>query len=670
MKKMSIFFSMFFLLFSMSAFSEENTGSIQVFIGPEECQSSFSFWVSSIENWSVYYPSETIVSSILPGEVEIRFREVSDWILPEKKTITVEANKTNSLFIRCCPIKPEPPIHVSAGDGLHTDFIRIQWNDEVCNLNYRIYRGITDDFSDAFLILDGIYGNEFRDYSAEPGNKYYYWVIANNNFNFSEVSPHDTGFLRLLPPTNIVASNGDYNEHVLITFHPAEGASEYEIWRLPQRNINEVPNISYSVRVGNTSNCYFKDTYSVCEIPYYYWIISKNGNMYSSFNTYVVGKRKMMEVEHIIASDCKYDNYVEIKFQSIDDDFNSFKYVLLRSELNNPSGLVELKSFGDANGDYIVYSDYTVEPGKKYLYRIETKSYYDSSLSAPDEGSAGESPNQATCFKIIVESSDPEIGSFSYWMPEIASWSSKHPSNSLICNLEPGQITIRFSDEAEWFKPDEKIITLEANKTVVDYAKYCPITPPPPLNVQASDRSSCDHILITWNSYLCDQIYEVYRGLNNDPDDSVLIAQNVNGTSYTDSSAEHGVNYYYWIVANNQFVKSKKSNYDIGIRDLSPPVDIVATNDDQNHIRISYNDVDGANEYEIWRGTSSDLSNAQNLSTVSNLYFDDKSMIYEKPYFYWIRCVNSMIKSDFSACVNGKRKMPSVDFLNASDQEF
>jgi len=748
----------------MNAFSAENTGSIQVYILPEECQVSFSFWMSNISQWSTNYPSGTVVHGIHSGEIEIRFRQVSDWITPENQTINVEANKTKVLYINCCPIQPSKPWNVGSGDGIHTDYIPVQWKGNDCHLNYHIYRGISDNPLDATLIADQIQGFSYYDYSAEPGKKYYYWVRSFNGYFISEESQYDTGYLRLRPPTNINASDGIYTDKILITFDPVEGASEYEIWRLGDYPADTVtPRPWYARYVTTISDLYYDDTYpTIYEKPYFYWVKAVNHLTKSDFNQSDSGKRKMPKVEKIIASDWVYENMIKIEFNKIDnDEYHGIRYSFYKKDNDS---IVREYGCETYNSFFI---DRNVCAGMKYDYTVVTRNDYGSNVSNSDEGIAKMSCvtelaasnklgaidlhwNYVSCAtSYIVYRNDiddintaikigtseslrfSDLGiskSYYYWVKAANEYTMSdlpmHPvaGTPITCEYNTSVPEIFFdhnggkasftvtpnsgfchwevSTSADWIKniypitgheeqtihftiapnntPLTATVNIDGDGSYYNCSHYSvrvvdnrlSETPATPQNIQASDGTSIDHVVIRWDSNASDHTYEIYRESNNNSEDSVVIAQNVNSNTYNDTSAEPGVHYSYWVIAKNPYAESEKSNYDEGFRHLSPPVDPVATNEDQTQIKLSYNGVDGASEYEIWRGVSSDFSNASHLTTVSNCYFEDKTTIYEKPYVYWMRSVNPLIKSDFTTFVTGKRKMPPVAFVLASDQVF
>jgi outer membrane protein assembly factor BamB len=80
-----------------------------------------------------------------------------------------------------------------------------------------------------------------------------------------------------------------------------------------------------------------------------------------------------------------------------------------------------------------------------------------------------------------------------------------------------------------------------------------PPVPGAPNQVQAMPAGGCSGMIrVTWGSSSGADSYEVYRGTNDDPQQSVVVATNITTTlKYDDDTASHSVLYYYWIRAVN-----------------------------------------------------------------------------------------------------------------------
>jgi hypothetical protein len=84
-----------------------------------------------------------------------------------------------------------------------------------------------------------------------------------------------------------------------------------------------------------------------------------------------------------------------------------------------------------------------------------------------------------------------------------------------------------------------------------------------------------------------------------------------------------------------------------------PPSDIVATKGKYSKkVHLTWNYVDNAYAYEIWRSTTNSVHSAQKIQLVNTNYFDDTTVLSEI-YYYWVKAVNPTGTSDFSAYDQG-----------------
>ncbi|MCR4391848.1 MAG: hypothetical protein NUV94_03495 [Candidatus Acetothermia bacterium] len=109
---------------------------------------------------------------------------------------------------------------------------------------------------------------------------------------------------------------------------------------------------------------------------------------------------------------------------------------------------------------------------------------------------------------------------------------------------------------------------------VVGYAGW----PPAPTNVQASDGTYADRVVVTWDPVPGADYYKVFRDRN--PDVGFpLLADNVTETSFSDATAFVGLKYWYRIKAcrTNPGTCSYLSSPDSGCRAPCPPGDALDT---------------------------------------------------------------------------------------------
>ncbi len=173
---------------------------------------------------------------------------------------------------------PQAPLNINASDGLTNEvFIEITWNSSVGATSYKIYRNETFDASNS--VLAGVTSDTlFRDYGAEGGVFYYYWVKA-AEFGESAFSSFNSGWRQMAAPQNINASDGTSTSQVTITWQNVYAATAYEVWRNTQNSTNGAIKIAHYV----TTNSY-SDVNAEKGTLYYYWIKAKNSSFISDFS--------------------------------------------------------------------------------------------------------------------------------------------------------------------------------------------------------------------------------------------------------------------------------------------------------------------------------------------------------------------------------------------------
>ena len=133
---------------------------------------------------------------------------------------------------------PAVPASVIASDGTSTTQVTVDWVDTATNAQgFVIWRHTLNTIGSATAIGTNVVGNTtYSDATAASGRLYYYWVTATNDYGTSARSDPDTGFRRLLPPTDTDASDGTSTEHVEITWASSDGATTYRVYRNMEDN--------------------------------------------------------------------------------------------------------------------------------------------------------------------------------------------------------------------------------------------------------------------------------------------------------------------------------------------------------------------------------------------------------------------------------------------------
>lgn len=174
--------------------------------------------------------------------------------------------------------------------------------------------------------------------------------------------------------------------------------------------------------------------------------------------------------------------------------------------------------------------------------------------------------------------------------------------------------------------------------------------------VKTSNVSSSGKIKLTWGKVSGAKEYKVYRATKEDGE--YTLVKTTTSTSYTNTSAKAGQRYYYKVKA---IAPSSKANSSYSavvnhLCDLSRPEVSIKLNS-KNKPRLSWDEVNGAAEYQIYRATSK--SGTYELKkTTGNTYYTDTSAKSGKTYYYKVVAVhqNSSANSAKSTVVSIKSK--------------
>lgn len=174
---------------------------------------------------------------------------------------------------------PSAPTDVTAGDGVSTTVIDVQWVASVGASSYIIYRGET--FNSASATAIGVSSsNYYSDYTAANGVLYYYWVMAvNNYYGSSSMSAFNSGWRALVPPASVSASDGITTNDLVVIWSIAPNATVYELWRGTSGDLACASRLANNIATNS-----YNDVSSVAGTMYYYWVKSKRSSFVSDFS--------------------------------------------------------------------------------------------------------------------------------------------------------------------------------------------------------------------------------------------------------------------------------------------------------------------------------------------------------------------------------------------------
>ena len=262
-----------------------------------------------------------------------------------------------------CPSQ-SAPTGVTATDGTYTGYVQVTWSAPTGGTEYRVYRNETNSSSGATALgTSWQSGTSYNDTTATPGVTYYYWVKARNFCgNVSGFSPSNSGWRKLSPPTNVLATDGTYVGLVRVTWNAAAGANYYLVYRNTTNDSGSATSIS-----GWISSQTYDDTSATPGVTYYYWVkgAPTAGSYRSSdFSGYNSGWRALTPPSPIDASDGTYTGYVRVTWGSMP---GASHYLVYRNTTNDSGTATALGSWQAGTSR----DDTTATPGDTYYYWVK-----------------------------------------------------------------------------------------------------------------------------------------------------------------------------------------------------------------------------------------------------------------------------------------------------------
>jgi len=275
---------------------------------------------------------------------------------------------------------PGVPQDVQASDGIYGAKVVITWNPPTnpeSTVFYRIFRNTTNDPNTADTL--GIVWNSITTYwdSAAKGIDYYYWVKAAYNYLGLRASPfstYDMGYQFIDPPENVQATDGEFDNRIVITWDPAPNATHYKVYR----NTTMDPNSSSSLSSTWTSNLSFSDYTATQGDYYWYWVKSaqSSGGLKASpgYGDPDVGWQSFNDPPVVDATDGLYTDRVEVSWNSIP---GAPYYKLYRSYTDDPSTSTGITAWVTSTN----YSDGSMQRGRMVYYWVKAAVYITGNMS-------------------------------------------------------------------------------------------------------------------------------------------------------------------------------------------------------------------------------------------------------------------------------------------------
>ena len=185
----------------------------------------------------------------------------------------------------------------------------------------------------------------------------------------------------------------------------------------------------------------------------------------------------------------------------------------------------------------------------------------------------------------------------------------------------------------------------------------------------ASDGTSAEAVVVTWKGNADAATYQVWRGEDVNIENAVQIGTS-EGVSYSDTTANPGKTYYYWV---RPIVVSQAGEFigpDSGFRKMPAPTGVTASTAYTTYVEVAWNAVEYAQEYHVYRSETASSADAVRVYMTPRTTFMDTTAIVGKRYYYWVKAVGEGKSSEFSGYGTGYRKPSAVTGVSASDGTY
>ncbi|MCE5231507.1 hypothetical protein LLG95_18165 [bacterium] len=259
---------------------------------------------------------------------------------------------------------------------------------------------------------------------------------------------------------------------------------------------------------------------------------------------------------------------------------------------------------------------------------------------------------------------DVALPAWIYWTGDVTqTWAIYENDQSRIaCNLS-----------------DFRALTYEqfvAQAALLSVRKPALSVPAAPTGFTASDGAYADKVVLTWAPVSGATLYKIYRSTTN----SIYTAAQIGTDSappYENRTCAAGITYYYWVKASNSAGDSGFSISNSGYRALvtpNAPTGLTASDGIYtDKVVVNWQPVSGATLYKVYRGTTSNVSDAVQIGTDSAPPFENKTGTPGMSYYYRVKACNYAGDSWFSNGDYGYRKpvVPSAPAsVNATDGTY
>jgi fibronectin type 3 domain-containing protein len=541
-----------------------------------------------------------------------------------------ESRRSSPVFIIIVDL--QKPVGLTSTVASSTS-LNISWSAVSESTGYKIYRSSSS--SGNYTLIGSTSETNYTDTGLESGTTYFYKISGRKNDGEGPLSDFFSTFTPVSVPTGLQGTLQSVNS-IKLSWNSVQKATEYVVYRSLSDSGPFNP-IATTVELSTLDSELSQLT------DYYYRVSAKNSNGEGDLSETILMSTPPSPPANIILTVLSSSS-IKIDWDTVS---GATGYKIYRA-LTSTGTYTTIVSTSETN-----YTDNGLESGTTYFYKI-------SSVRNNGEGALS---NFVSAFTPVSVPTGL-LGTVQSMNSIRLTWNSvqkateyivyrslvpEGPFNSIATTAELNILDSGLSQLTDYYyKVSAKNSNGEGNLSEPISISIAP--PSTPENITSTVLSSSS-IKLDWDTVSGATGYKIYRSSGGD----YTLAGTVSNNSFTNTGLSLNVYYYYKITAVNISGESIMSPpVDVIIKPPAAPTNIQAVPYTESSIRISWDAVEEALFYDVYRGTRSGdyiMYNKINTAIITNTYYIDTGLTAGDPteYQYRVRAINAIGTSVESA---------------------
>lgn len=573
--------------------------------------------------------------------------------------------------------KPDCPNFTVTG-GTHTNKIVLTWAAVPTATNYRVYRNDVEIKNTTSL--------NYTDTDIQQGIGYSYKVKSQNQVGLCATTTDtvaQTGWAKLSQPQSLIATDGEAETFITLTWASVLNATHYNIYRrlaaigTQFTKIDSVQTFSYT---DTNTDLIYGSTY-VYKVRAAYYI---NGIEFESFDSNEdtgILKNPIPNAPVLSATNGDFNNKISLSWNAVT---HGVSYKIFRN--GSQIAITTDTSYDDTDTSLTACTIYN------YTVKAQTIFGDESAFSNTDSG-----------YKLLTTPTGLTASDSEFTGKIRVSWNFVPDASDYIVyrslfNSEASMVELTtttdpFYDDLNtdlvvgttYFYAVKARCVCASCSTDDDISPFSNIdsgilkntptnfTPPDAPATLTISTPNTTNIILNWSSVTNATGYKIFR-------DGVQVGTTSTGiTTFTETPLQ-GIQYTYTVKAFNADGDSTSSPSATGFIILLAPTGVVATknaNSTESDIRVTWNLVSGATSYEVHRGIASGSMSLIGTTSTTEYFDTNTDLLYNTIYLYKVRALSALPSATSSFSTMGsssqgvlKSPQPTSFTVNSISPDF